>query len=88
MSNLKLFCSYLRRQLKLILMLLLFVILFAVVFSLYNLPVESVAYASTLCLVVGFLLFAVGYAGMSAGTGCSSACARMWRKPSFPFRRP
>ena len=62
MSNLKLFCSYLRRQLKLILMLLLFVILFAVVFSLYNLPVESVAYASTLCLVVGFLLFAVGYA--------------------------
>ena len=57
----KLLCSYLRRQLKLILMLFLFVILFAVVFSLYNLPVESVAYATVLCLVVGLLLFAVGY---------------------------
>lgn len=57
----KLLCSYLRRQVKLILMLLLFVILFAVVFSLYNLPVEAVVYASALCLVVGLLLFAVGY---------------------------
>lgn len=57
----KLLCSYLRRQTKLILMLLLFVILFAVVFSLYNLPVEAVAYASALCLTVGLLLFAVGY---------------------------
>lgn len=57
----KLLCSYLRRQIKLILMLLLFVILFAVVFSLYNLPVEAVAYASVLCLVTGLLLFAIGY---------------------------
>lgn len=57
----KLLCSYLRRQIKLILLLLLFVILFAIVFSLYNLPVEAVAYASILCLTAGLLFFAVGY---------------------------
>ena len=57
----KLLCSYLRRQIKLILLLLLFVILFAIVFSLYNLPVEAVAYASILCLTAGLLFFAVEY---------------------------
>lgn len=55
--------SYLRRQYKLILMLCLFAAVFAAVFSLYDLPAEAVAYAAALCLSIGAVLFAVGFAG-------------------------
>lgn len=53
--------SYLKRQYKLILMLALFAAVFAAVFSLYDLPVEAVAYASVLCLLMGLTLFAVSF---------------------------
>lgn len=53
--------SYLKRQYKLILMLALFAAVFAAVFSLYRLNAEAVGYAVVLCLVIGLILFAVGY---------------------------
>lgn len=56
-----LFMAYLRRQYKLLLLLLGFFVIFAAVFSLYDLPTEAVAYAAALCLVLGLVLFAVGY---------------------------
>ena len=56
-----LFMAYLRRQYKLLLLLLGFFVIFAAVFSLYDLPAEAVAYAAALCLVLGLVLFAVGY---------------------------
>ena len=56
-----LFTAYLRRQYKLLLLLLGFFVIFAAVFSLYDLPAEAVAYAAALCLVLGLVLFAVGY---------------------------
>ena len=53
--------SYLKRQYKALLLLCGTVAIFAAVFSLYDLPVEAVAYAGALCLVFGLVLFAVGY---------------------------
>ena len=53
--------SYLKRQYKALLLLCGTVGIFAAVFSLYDLPVEAVAYAGVLCLVFGLVLFAVGY---------------------------
>lgn len=61
MIGVRLLCSYLKRELKLILMLLLFIMIFACVFQLYDLPVEAVSYAAVLCLVVGLILFGMGY---------------------------
>ena len=37
------------------------VAVFAAVFALYSLPVEAVAYAGLLCLMLGLVLFALGY---------------------------
>ncbi|MDD2956825.1 MAG: sensor histidine kinase [Oscillospiraceae bacterium] len=53
--------AYLKRQWKLLALLAGAVGVFAAVFSLYNLPVEAVAYAGVLCLALGLVLFAVGY---------------------------
>jgi signal transduction histidine kinase len=53
--------SYLRRHYKMIILLALFIAVFAVVFSLYSLPLEAVLYASALCLVLGLVLFGIGY---------------------------
>jgi signal transduction histidine kinase len=53
--------GYLRRHIKIIILLCFFIAIFALVFSLYNLPEEAVLYAALLCLVIGLLLFAIGY---------------------------
>ena len=53
--------AYLKRQWKLLLLLAGAVAVFAAVFALYSLPVEAVAYAGLLCLVLGLVLFALGY---------------------------
>ena len=53
--------AYLKRQWKLLLLLAGAVAVFAAVFALYDLPVEAVAYAGLLCLVLGLILFALGY---------------------------
>ena len=53
--------SYLKRQYRVLLLLCGAVCIFGAVFSLYDLPVEAVAYAGALCLVFGLVPFAVGY---------------------------
>lgn len=53
---------YLRRQGGIILILAIFTGIFAAVFSLYDLPVEAVAYAGALCLAAGAGCFFIGYA--------------------------
>ena len=53
--------AYLKRQWKLLLLLTGAVAVFAAVFALYSLPVEAVAYAGLLCLMLGLVLFALGY---------------------------
>lgn len=55
------FLAYLKRQWKLLLLLIGIAAVFAAVFSLYDLPVEAVGYGTALCLVLGALLFALGY---------------------------
>ena len=51
--------AYLKRQWKLLLLLAGAVAVFAAVFALYSLPVEAVAYAGLLCLMLGLVLFAL-----------------------------
>ena len=53
--------AYLRRQWKLLVLLAGIAAVFAAVFSLYDLPVEAVGYAALLCLVLGAILFALGF---------------------------
>lgn len=53
--------AYLKRQSKLLILLLGAAAIFAAVFSLYDLPVEAVAYAGALCLALGLVLFGIGY---------------------------
>ena len=53
--------AYLKRQWKLLLLLAGAGAVFAAVFALYSLPVEAVAYAGLLCLMLGLVLFALGY---------------------------
>lgn len=53
--------AYLKRHYKIIILIGAFIGVFAAVFSLYDLPVEAVAYAALLCAVVGAILFALGY---------------------------
>ena len=53
--------AYLRRQWKLLLLLAGIAAVFAAVFSLYDLPVEAVGYAALLCLVLGAVLFVLGF---------------------------
>ena len=53
--------AYLRRQWKLLVLLAGIAAVFAAVFSLYDLPVEAVGYAALLCLVLGAVLFILGF---------------------------
>lgn len=53
--------AYLRRQWKLLLLLAGIAAVFAAVFSLYDLPVEAVGYAALLSLVLGAVLFILGF---------------------------
>lgn len=53
--------AYLRRQWKLLVLLLGIAAVFTAVFSLYDLPVEAVGYAALLCLVLGAVLFVLGF---------------------------
>ena len=53
--------AYLRQHLKVITLFLLFALVFAAVFSLYELPAESVLYASALCIFPGLLILAIDF---------------------------
>jgi len=53
--------AYCQRHWKLLLLLTGCLGICAAVFSLYGLPLESVVYALTLCLVLALVLFAIGY---------------------------
>ncbi len=55
--------QYLRRQYKLLVFLAADAAIFAGILSLYAYPAEAVGYAALLCVVLGLLFFAVGYAG-------------------------
>ena len=55
------FLAYLKRQWKLLLLLIGIAAVFAAVFSLYDLPAEAVGYGTALCLVLGAVLFTLGY---------------------------
>ena len=52
---------YLQRHFKTALMFCVFVLIFVTVFSLYELPLEAVLYAAALCLIIGLILFFIGY---------------------------
>ena len=58
--------AYLKRQWKLLVLLMGIAAVFAAVFSLYDLPAEAVGYASLLCLVLGAVLFLLGFRRFSA----------------------
>ena len=53
--------AYLKRQWKLLLLLVGIAAVFAAVFSLYDLPVEAVGYGAALCVVLGIILFLLGF---------------------------
>ncbi|MEI3304637.1 MAG: hypothetical protein V8R40_00615 [Dysosmobacter sp.] len=76
--------AYLKRQWKLLLLLLGIVGVFAAVFSLYDLPLEAVGYAAVLCLVLGSMLFVLGFWRFRSGITNSDAC---WTKPKDPCCR-
>ncbi|MEY8385998.1 sensor histidine kinase [Oscillospiraceae bacterium 38-13] len=57
----KILGAYLARQWKLLLLLTGCLLLCSSVFYLYDLPLEAVGYAFLLCLVLGLVLFALGY---------------------------
>ena len=57
----KLFLSYLKSNLRLLLMLLLFQAVFAAVLLLYRAPLEGAAYGLSLCLALGLCFFIVGF---------------------------
>ena len=52
-----LFFSYLKQQLKYILLFLLFSITFAITFFFYNFPLEALTYPTLLCLFWAFLFY-------------------------------
>lgn len=57
----KIITFYIKARLKGVIFLILSCLTFAIVFSLYNLPVEPVAYASILCISIGFLFLIVDF---------------------------
>ncbi len=57
----KIITFYIRARLKGVILLILCCLTFTIVFSLYNLPVEPVAYASILCISIGFLFLIVDF---------------------------
>ena len=68
----RLFWAYLRRHARLIALFAVFSLVFGVVFALYDLPVEAVAYAGLLCLLLGLFQLApfcmYSMQGIGAGT--------------------
>ena len=81
--------SYLRRQWKLLVLLAGIFAVFGAVFSLYDLPVEAVAYAALLCLALGAVLFALGYSAfLLTATGSWNICCGGSMSPYCPCRRP
>lgn len=52
-----LFFSYLKQQLKYILLFLLFSITFAITFFFYNFPLEALTYPTLLCVCFGLFFF-------------------------------
>ena len=73
--------AYLKRQWKLLLLLAGAVAVFAAVFALYSLPVEAVAYAGLLCLMLGTPPF-------SGGTGSWKGFYERSMSRCCPCRRP
>ncbi|KLE14784.1 sensor histidine kinase [Clostridium sp. C8] len=57
----KIITFYIKARLKGVIFLILSCLTFVIVFSLYNLPVEPVAYASILCISIGFLFLIVDF---------------------------
>ena len=53
--------AYLKRQRLLLVLLAGIAAVFAAVFSLYDLPLEAVGYGALLCLVLGAVLFILGF---------------------------
>lgn len=80
--------SYLRRQGKLLVLLAGSAAVFAAVFSLYDLPVEAVAYALGLCLVLGSVLFLVGYLRFRARHRELAALLHRAEEPVIPLPAP
>ncbi len=56
-----LFISYLKKYFKGIAIFIVFTVIFSVTFYLYHLPVEAVLYATTLCGILGIVLFVVDF---------------------------
>lgn len=80
--------AYLKRQWKLLLLLAGAVAVFAAVFALYSLPVEAVAYAGLLCLMLGLVLFALGTPPFSGGTGSWKGFLRKVHESVLPLPPP
>ena len=80
--------SYLRRQGKLLVLLVGSAAVFAAVFSLYDLPVEAVAYALALCLVLGSVLFLAGYLRFRARHRELAALLHRAEEPVIPLPAP
>lgn len=80
--------SYLRRQGKLLVLLAGSAAVFAAVFSLYDLPVEAVAYALALCLVLGSVLFLAGYLRFRARHRELAALLHRAEEPVIPLPAP
>lgn len=59
--NRKIFLSYVKKQLRIIVVLLFFLLVFSVVFYFYALPIEPVAYAALLCCVLGLIYFVLDF---------------------------
>lgn len=80
--------QYLKRQGKLLVLLAGSAAVFAAVFSLYDLPVEAVAYAAVLCLALGGLLFGVGYALFARRHRELAALLYRAEEPVIPLPEP
>ena len=79
---------YLRRQGKILVLLAGSAAVFAAVFSLYDLPVEAVAYALALCLVLGSALFLAGYLRFRARHRELAALLHRAEEPVIPLPAP
>ena len=80
--------AYLKRQWKLLLLLAGAVAVFAAVFALYSLPVEAVAYAGLLCLMLGWSCLPWGTPPFSGGTGSWKGFYERSMSRCCPCRRP
>ena len=83
-----LLAAYLRRQYKLLLLLAGFFVIFAAVFFLYSLPAEALIYTGALCLVLGLVLFALGYGRFRARHQELRLLLRQAREKVLPLPPP